>query len=72
MYICIYTQLSVQRVVFPVQTVRGTASVTSYFTHRFPFDPEARHVWRFDSKLDTGDQSSTVMTLLPRAKQLVH
>lgn len=47
--------------------MRGAAAVTSYFTHCFPFDPEARHVWHFDSKLDTGDQSSSVMTHLPSA-----
>lgn len=53
--------------------MKGAASVTSYFPQRFPFDPEAvRQVGHFDRKLDTGDQSSTVMPLLPTAQQLVH
>lgn len=68
--------VSVQAVCFiSRQTVRETTSVTSYFTHCFPFDPEARRVGHFDSKLDTGDQSSAIMTLLPSERaqeQLVH
>lgn len=50
---------------------------TAHQSHRisltvFPFDPEARHFGHFDSKLDTGDQSSPMMPPLLRAKQLVH
>lgn len=58
----------VQLLFFP----RQTALVTSRFTRWFHFDPQARHVGHFDSKLDTRVQSSPIMTLLPRAKQLVH
>lgn len=61
-----------QRVfVFPADSERNHISHI-IFPSVFPFDPEAMQVGHFDSKLDTGDQSSAVMTLLPRAKQLVH
>lgn len=68
----VHVVLCVQLLFFPRQTAGETALVMSRFTRWFHFDPQARHVGHFDSKLDTRDQSSPIMTLLPRAKQLVH
>lgn len=48
------------------RAIRGITSVTLYVSHLLPCDPLARHIRRFDSELDTRDQSSTIMMLLPR------